>query len=72
MDTIYIYKIIHIFQIAYLKNGKIIFNEKVEKIQQMSPPTKSIDIIIEDLYTSIISNLQVNNYFNTLLFITSH
>lgn len=44
-----------------MKNGKIIFNEEVKKIQQMISPDKSIDIIIEDLYKSIMSNLHVNN-----------
>lgn len=44
----------------YLKQGKIVFEENVEKLQQMNP-NKSIDIIIDEMYTSVMENLDVNN-----------
>ncbi|XP_060867127.1 ABC transporter G family member 23-like [Metopolophium dirhodum] len=38
-------------KIAYLKNGKIIFEREVEELHRTNP-NKSIDLIIEDLYTN--------------------
>lgn len=72
LDMNYFYK----FQIAYLRNKEIVFDEEVERLQNMNP-NKSIDIIIEDHYTDI-TNLKVTNLQTTykrvrfLLFLASY
>lgn len=44
-----------------MKNGKIMFEKNVEKLQYMIP-YKPIDIIIEDLCNNPMSDLDVNIY----------
>ncbi|KAE9545495.1 hypothetical protein AGLY_001038 [Aphis glycines] len=52
-------------KIAYLKNNKIIFEREVEELNRTNP-NKSIDTIIEDLYTSLMStNVEKNAWFNS-------
>lgn len=49
----------YILQIAYLRNGQIIFVQEVEELQQMNP-NKSVDIIIDDLCIQINTDLSVS------------
>lgn len=49
----------YIPQIAYLKNGQIIFVKEVEELQQMNP-NKSIDAIVDDFTFNINTDLGVS------------
>lgn len=54
------------FQIAYLKNGKVIFEEDVEELKRMNP-NKSTDIIIKNMYINKITRLNVSNHYRKIL-----
>lgn len=44
----------------YLKKGKIIFDKTVEDLQKNNS-SESIEIIIENIYNTVMANLDVNN-----------
>ncbi|VVC31860.1 ABC transporter-like,P-loop containing nucleoside triphosphate hydrolase [Cinara cedri] len=51
-------------EIAYLKNGQIIFKKEVKELQQMNP-NKSINVIVDDLYNIIMSNVDFDEWNNS-------